>query len=122
MRLSVIIPYYNSNTWIGKALNSLLDQDLDPSDYEIIVVDDGSDEEPTVLNEYVSRFPLIRYYRIEHVGLSSARNTGMALAQGDWLYFCDSDDYVQVRGLYYCCCRRSGVGDDMCKESSGQPI
>ena len=50
MRLSVIIPYYNAEAWIGRLLDSLLDQDLEPSDYEIVVVDDGSEEEPVALN------------------------------------------------------------------------
>ena len=53
MKLSVIIPYYNTNALIGRALDSLLDQDLDPSEYEIIVVDDGSKDEPVILHHYI---------------------------------------------------------------------
>ena len=82
MLLSVIIPYYNADTWIGKALDSLLDQDLPQSEYEIIVVDDGSTEDEKILKDYVSRFPNIHYYRIDHAGLSPARNYGLSKASG----------------------------------------
>ena len=97
MKLSVIIPYYNCNRLIGRMLDSLLDQDLAPDDYEIIVVDDGSDEEPAVVKDYVARFPQIHYYRIAHAGLSPARNYALTVARGEWLYFCDGDDAVQPR-------------------------
>ena len=95
MVLSIIIPYFNSNAWIGKMLDSLLDQDLEPSDYEIIVVDDGSTEEPVVLKDYAERYPQIHYHRRDNAGVSAARNYGLSLALGDWLYICDSDDYLQ---------------------------
>ncbi len=99
MKLSVIIPYYNTNALIGRTLDSLLDQDLAPSDFEIIVVDDGSDEDPVVVKEYADRCPQVSYYRNEHIGVSAARNFGMSLAKGDWIYFCDSDDYIQSNVL-----------------------
>lgn len=95
MLLSVIIPYYNRNAWIGRTLDSLLDQDLDPADYEIIVVDDGSDEEPVVLKEYVEKYPNISCVQGGHHGQAVARNLGIEHAKGEWLFFCDSDDYVQ---------------------------
>ena len=95
MKLSVIIPYYNTNATIGQALDSLLDQDLEASEYEIIVVDDGSTEEPVVLKDYAHRFSQVQYHRLAHAGLSPARNYALSVARGDWLYLCDSDDYVQ---------------------------
>ena len=70
MRLSVIIPYYNTGRWVGKTLDSLLDQGVEADDYEIIVVDDGSDEDPTTLKESAGWFSNIHYYRIDHSGLS----------------------------------------------------
>ena len=97
MLLSVIIPYYNADAWIGRLLESLVAQDLDPSDYEIIVVDDGSDKEPVVLQEYVEKYPQIACYPADHGGMSSARNYGLSLAKGEWVYFCDSDDFLQPR-------------------------
>lgn len=99
MLLSVILPYYNSGVWIGKALDSLLAQDIPSSEYEIIVVDDGSEEEPNTLKDYIGRYPQISYHRIGHAGLSPARNYGLSLAQGEWLYLCDSDDFLQPNVL-----------------------
>ena len=99
MILSIIIPYFNADAHIGRLLDSLLDQDLPPSDYEIIVVDDESEEEPRKLMEYVDRHPQIRYCRIAHGGLSAARNAGLSVASGEWLYFCDADDFVQPQVL-----------------------
>ena len=97
MKLSVVIPYFNADATIGRMLDSLLDQDLAPEEYEILVVDDGSEEEAVVVREYEARYPQIHYFRREHGGLSPARNFGISVAQGDWLYICDSDDYVQPR-------------------------
>lgn len=99
MLLSIIIPYYNRNHSIGRMLDSLLDQDISPSDYEIIVVDDGSQEEPVVLKDYANRYSQIHYHRIDHTGVSPARNLGISLATGKWLYFCDSDDFLQRKVL-----------------------
>lgn len=99
MKLSVVIPYYNTNALIGRMLDSLLDQGLEPSEYEIIIVDDGSDSEAVVAKDYAARYAQISYYRNEHAGVSAARNFGMGLAKGDWLYFCDSDDFLQPRVL-----------------------
>lgn len=102
MLLSIIIPYYNADAWIGKMLDSLLEQDIAQDDYEIIVVDDSSTQEPVVLRDYVARFPHIHYYRIAHCGMGPVRNYGMSLAKGDWIYFCDADDFLQphvLRGI-----------------------
>ncbi|MBO4536801.1 MAG: glycosyltransferase family 2 protein [Bacteroidales bacterium] len=95
MLLSIIIPYYNADAWIGTMLESLLDQDLAPDDYEIIVVDDESPQEPVVLKDYASRYPQVAYHRVAHGGQAMARNYGLSVAKGDWIYFCDSDDLVQ---------------------------
>ena len=80
-------------------LDSLLDQDIAPEEYEIIVVDDGSEEDPVALKEYIRRYPQISYHRIDHAGLSPARNFGLSMASGDWIYFCDSDDFIQSQVL-----------------------
>ena len=61
--LSVIVPYFNRNAFIGETLDTLRNQDISSSEYEIIVVDDESDEEPVVLKDYVKRFLQIRYFR-----------------------------------------------------------
>ena len=99
MKLSIVIPYYNSNAWIGETLESLLDQGFSHEEYEIIVVDDASDEEPVVLNNYVASYPCIHYYNQGKLGMSGARNFGISVAKGDWVFFCDSDDYLQRKVL-----------------------
>lgn len=99
MLLSVVIPYFNSNAWIGQMLDSLLDQGIDSDEYEIIVIDDDSTEEPVVLKEYVAKYPNIRYYKQQKQGQAEARNYGLSLSRGEWLYFCDSDDYLQRQVL-----------------------
>ncbi len=88
MRISVIIPVYNRVRTIRRALDSVLGQTR-PAD-EIIVVDDGSDNEtPHILNDYKSEIKIIRQ---AHLGVSAARNAGIKAAEGNWLAFLDSDD------------------------------
>ena len=95
IKLSVIIPYYNADKWIGRILDSLLDQDISYDTYEIIVVDDGSTQETDTLKHYIVNYPNIHYFRQENTGQSAARNNGVGLARGEWIYFCDSDDFLQ---------------------------
>ena len=93
-KLSIIIPYYNADQWIGRMLDSLLSQELSADDYEIIVVDDGSKVEPLILKRYVENNPIIKYVRQDNAGPGAARNTGIRMAIGEYLFFCDSDDYI----------------------------
>ena len=87
--VSVIIPVYNSAKYIQKAIDSVLDQTY--SNYEIIVVDDGStDETRQKLQQYRDK---IRYVFQENQGSATARNTGIKLAKGDLVAFLDSDDF-----------------------------
>ena len=99
--LSIIIPYYNSDEWIGHMLDSLFDQDLAENTYEIIVVDDGSSQDPLTLKQYSEKYQCIKYLRKANGGVSSARNAGIELANGKWVYFCDSDDFLQPNVLGY---------------------
>ena len=99
MKLSIIIPYHNADLWVGAMLDSLLDQDLPRDDYEILVIDDGSTEEPVTLHRYAAEHPNIHCHRQENAGPAVARNTGLELAKGEWIWFCDSDDSVQPQIL-----------------------
>lgn len=99
MKLSIIIPYHNSDTWIGPLLDALLDQDVPQSDYEIFVVDDGSTENPVTLKQYAEQNPNIVLFRQENRGVSVARNVGIDHSCGEWIFFCDSDDLVRRRSL-----------------------
>lgn len=88
-RFSVIIPAYNSQTTLARALDSVLAQSYPAQ--EIIVVDDGStDETAEVAARYGDK---LRYLRQDNAGVSSARNHGAQIARGDWLAFLDADDW-----------------------------
>ena len=99
MKLSIVIPFYNADALIGRMLESLMDQGLEASDYEIIIVDDESPQEVVAAKEYAARFPQISYHRIPHGGQGLARNYGLSAAKGEWIYFCDADDFLQPQAL-----------------------
>lgn len=94
-KVSVIVPVYNVEQYLAKCLNSLVNQTLD--DIEIIVVNDGSkDASQEIIEDYVSRYPnrIISLIK-ENGGLSDARNFGIDRANGTYIGFVDSDDYVE---------------------------
>ena len=96
MKLSVILPTYNQEKYLAHCLESLLDQGLSPSDYEIIIVNDGSkDGTEALANDYAKRYNHIRVLTKPNGGAGAARNAGMDLAKGSWLHFVDPDDYIE---------------------------
>jgi len=93
---TIVIPSYNRGHIVGRAIESVLNQSY--SDFEIIVVDDGStDNTKEVVCQYMDS--RIHYFFQENSGVSAARNTGSKLAKGDYLVFLDSDDYVNDNWL-----------------------
>ena len=87
-KISVIIPTHNRARYVSEAIDSVLAQTY--SDYEVIVVDDGStDDTRFVLQSYGDK---IRYIYQPNAGVSAARNHGITEARGDWIAFLDSDD------------------------------
>ena len=95
MKLSIIIPLYNSEKYISACLDSLLDQDLSQKDYEIIVIDDGSkDNGLEIVQEFALNYSNIKIHSQKNQGASVARNKGIQIAKGEFLYFVDSDDYI----------------------------
>lgn len=96
---SVIVPIYKAEGTIGRCVDSVLCQSC--SDYELILVDDGSpDGCPALCDQYARSNRRIRVIHKANGGASSARNAGMREAQGDFLLFLDSDDYwCEPRGL-----------------------
>ena len=97
--LSVVLPVYNMAPYLRQCLDSLAKQDRPFK--EIIAVDDGStDESPAILAEYAAnRLPTLNIIRQDNGGHSVARNTGMAAATGRWVYFMDSDDFLEPDAL-----------------------
>ena len=93
MKVSVIVPVYNVEKYLRKCLDSLVNQTM--TDYEVIVVNDGStDTSESIINEYIGKYPVIKAFKKENGGMSSARNTGLKYATGKYIAFVDSDDYV----------------------------
>ena len=103
-KVSVIIPTYNREGFIKRAVDSVLAQTF--TDYEIIVIDDGSaDQTRHVLAPYQDR---IRYFYQENRGISEARNRGIQEAKGEYIAFLDSDDWWAPTKLE----RQVGILDD----------
>ena len=104
MRVSVIIPVYNLEKYIGRCLDSLISQDF--SDYEVIVVNDGStDNTALICDEYAKKYNFIKAVHKKNGGVSSARNLGIDLAEGEYIMFVDGDDYVTsnyISTMYQC--------------------
>ena len=96
VEVSVIVPVYNMEMYLGRCLDSLISQTL--RSIEIIIVNDGStDNSQLVINEYSLMYPeKIRSFETVNGGLSKARNFGVERATGEYLGFVDSDDYVDV--------------------------
>ncbi|WP_296311594.1 glycosyltransferase family 2 protein [Winogradskyella sp. UBA3174] len=95
MRLSIVIPVYNAAIFLSLCLESLLNQDIDSKDYEILVIDDGSsDNSLSIANSFSDRYDHINVHSKLNGGVGSARNKGLALAKGAYIYFIDPDDYL----------------------------
>lgn len=96
VKLSIIVPIYKVAQYLCKCVDSLLAQDIPVSEYEIILVDDGSpDECPQICDSYADIYDNIRVVHRENGGLSAARNSGIEVAQGKYIIFVDSDDYIE---------------------------
>ena len=96
--LSVIVPVYNTSKYLPRCLDSLLRQTYES--LEIILVDDGSkDDSPGICDACAKDHPNIRVIHKENAGLGYARNSGLDTASGEWVAFCDSDDYID-RQMY----------------------
>ena len=96
--ISIIVPIYKVEKTLRKALDSILAQTF--TNYELILVNDGSpDNCPAICEEYAAKDPRIKLINKENGGLSSARNAGLAIAEGEYTIFIDSDDYVDAEGL-----------------------
>ena len=93
-RVSVIVPVYNTEKYLKRCLDSILNQTL--SDIEIIIVDDGSKEACALLcDQFAKLDSRIKVVHKQNAGLGFARNTGLSEANGEYVGFVDSDDYIE---------------------------
>ena len=94
-KVSVIIPFYSNVKWLEEAVDSVLKQQF--TDYEIIVVNDGSNED---ISEFLAKYRnKIEYFYKENGGAASARNLGIKEAKGEYVAFLDSDDLWRANKL-----------------------
>lgn len=114
MKISVIIPLYNAEQTLARCVDSLIVQTF--ADFELLLINDGStDHSADICAAYAQKYPFIKVLNKPNGGVSSARNAGIDMAQGEWLTFVDADDEVQptflsrfVRGM---------EGNDFCMQS-----
>ena len=99
-KLSIIVPIYNVEKYLEQCVNSLIAQDINMNNYEIIMVNDGStDNSKTIAEQLAEKYQNVTLYNQDNQGLSGARNTGMEHARGEYLMFVDSDDYLEKNSL-----------------------
>ena len=95
MKVSIIVPVYNSERYLSDCLNSLVNQTL--SEIEIIAIDDAStDHSLEILIDYAAKYPRkVKVYKNDqNKGQGASRNIGLSIANGEYVGFLDSDDYV----------------------------
>lgn len=96
--VSIIIPVYNTEQYIEKCIESVLNQTY--SDYELICIDDGStDGTSAILDKYAEQYGCIRVIHQKNAGISAARNVGLDICRGEYIVFLDSDDFMHPRML-----------------------
>lgn len=97
-KLSIIVPLYNSSKYLGKCIDSIINQTY--KNLEIILVNDGStDHSDVICNQYAKEDRRIKLINIANRGVSAARNIGLKKATGDYITFVDSDDWIE-RSMY----------------------
>ena len=98
INVSVIIPVYNSEEYLRKCLDSVVNQTLDSK--EIIIINDGSkDRSLDIIREYEKKYEFIKVIDKENEGVSIARNKGIEIARGEYISFVDSDDIIEKNML-----------------------
>ena len=96
-KVSIIIPVYNVEKYLEECVQSVLSQTY--GNYEIILVDDGSTDKSGAICDSYANQDNVKIIHKENGGLSSARNTGIAMAEGNLLFFVDTDDYISEDAL-----------------------
>ena len=93
-KISVIVPVYNTEKYLHRCIDSILAQTF--TDFELLLIDDGSkDNSGAICDEYAAKDQRVRVFHKKNGGVSSARNLGLDNAQGEWITFVDSDDWVK---------------------------
>jgi len=107
--VSIIVPVYNAQEYLRRCIDSVLAQEY--TNFELILVDDGSDDGSAhICDEYAERDGRIRVIHKENTGVSDSRNRALDLAEGEYLQFVDSDDWLTADATrqFVCSAQRSG--------------
>ena len=108
---SIVIPVYNTEIYLEKCIDSCLSQSIDKNSYEIVIINDGStDKSLDIIEYYKSKNPIIHVINQQNKGLSHARNVGILHARGRYVWFVDSDDWIEkfsLGQLYNICIKYS---------------
>lgn len=97
-KVSVIVPVYNTEKYLAQCVDSILSQTF--TDFELLLINDGSkDKSGFICDEYAIKDCRVKVFHKENGGVSSARNWGLDNAKGDWITFCDSDDWLEKNYL-----------------------
>lgn len=98
--ISIIIPVFNTEEYLGKCLKSCLMQNIPYDKYEMIIVNDGStDNSCKIIEKYKKKYSNIHIINQKNMGLSEARNNGLKIAKGKYIWFVDSDDSIDNNSL-----------------------
>lgn len=104
MKLSIIIPVYNTEKYLSRCLQSIFGQNFNRSEYEVIIINDGSsDQSEHIIYQFAMLHRNLIYLRQSNQGVSAARNAGMDLAKGEYITFVDSDDEIEKNSLQLIC-------------------
>jgi len=94
MKISVIVPVYNSEKYLEEMIGSILRQSY--TDYELILIDDGStDKSSDICDKYALKYNKVKTIHKINSGAGAARNTGIEIASGEYIMFVDSDDFIE---------------------------
>jgi poly(ribitol-phosphate) beta-N-acetylglucosaminyltransferase len=101
LKVSVVVPVYNPGEYLGPCIDSLISQSMPSDEFEIIFIDDGStDETPALLDELAATHQNVRVIHQPNSGWpGQPRNVGLDAAQGEYLFFCDHDDWLGTEAL-----------------------
>lgn len=110
MKFSVIVPVYNSSKYIKRCIESILSQTF--NDWELLIIDDGSiDNSWDIINGYATLDERIKCFRQANAGPGAARNNGIKMANGEYIVFIDSDDYIDCK--YFELLEEKAKGEDI---------
>ena len=100
IKLSVVIPVYNVEQFLVRCVESVLNQDLEDEEFEVLLINDGStDKSDEIGKQLAAQYSQIHYFEQENKGLGAARNLGIRNSNGKYILFLDSDDWIETKVL-----------------------